>query len=43
MITERAVEKHVTGIFVKLGLTRATDDHRRVLVVLTLSALMIGG
>ena len=34
-MTERAVEKHVTSIFIKLGLPRATEDHRRVLAVLT--------
>jgi DNA-binding NarL/FixJ family response regulator len=35
VITERAVEKHVTSIFGKLGLSPAADDHRRVLAVLT--------
>ena len=35
VITERAVEKHVTSIFAKLGLTATPDDHRRVLAVLT--------
>jgi DNA-binding NarL/FixJ family response regulator len=35
VITERAVEKHVTSIFGKLGLTPAPEDHRRVLAVLT--------
>ena len=34
-ISERAVEKNVTAIFSKLGLTHTTDDHRRVLAVLT--------
>jgi DNA-binding NarL/FixJ family response regulator len=34
VITERAVEKHVTSIFHKLGLPPAEDDHRRVLAVL---------
>jgi DNA-binding NarL/FixJ family response regulator len=35
VVTERAVEKHVTGIFGKLGLPPAPEDHRRVLAVLT--------
>jgi DNA-binding NarL/FixJ family response regulator len=35
VISERAVEKHVTSIFSKLGLPLAEDDHRRVLAVLT--------
>jgi DNA-binding NarL/FixJ family response regulator len=34
VVTERAVEKHVTNIFGKLGFTSAPDDHRRVLAVL---------
>lgn len=34
VISERAVEKHVTSIFVKLGLPPAAEDHRRVLAVL---------
>ena len=33
-VTERAVEKHVTAIFGKLGLPPAPEDHRRVLAVL---------
>ena len=33
-ITPRAVEKHVTSIFGKLGLAAAVEDHRRVLAVL---------
>jgi DNA-binding NarL/FixJ family response regulator/class 3 adenylate cyclase len=35
VVTERAVEKHVTSIFHKLGLPQAAEDHRRVLAVLT--------
>jgi DNA-binding NarL/FixJ family response regulator len=35
VITERAVEKHVTSIFGKLGLSPTAEDHRRVLAVLT--------
>jgi DNA-binding NarL/FixJ family response regulator len=35
VVTERAVEKHVTSIFGKLDLTPADGDHRRVLAVLT--------
>jgi DNA-binding NarL/FixJ family response regulator/class 3 adenylate cyclase len=35
-ITLRAVEKHVTSIFSKLDLPASTEDHRRVLAVLTL-------
>jgi DNA-binding NarL/FixJ family response regulator len=34
VVTERAVEKHVTSIFSKLGLHPAAEDHRRVLAVL---------
>jgi len=34
VVTERAVEKHVTNIFTKLDLTRSDEDHRRVLAVL---------
>jgi DNA-binding NarL/FixJ family response regulator len=33
-ISDRAVEKHVTGIFSKLDLPRVQADHRRVLAVL---------
>ncbi len=34
-ISERGVQKHVTSIFEKLGIAAGTDDHRRVLAVLT--------
>lgn len=34
VVTERAIEKHVTSIFAKLGLKAADDGHRRVLAVL---------
>ncbi len=34
VVTERAVEKHVTSIFAKLRLPVAAEDHRRVLAVL---------
>jgi len=34
VVTERAVEKHVTSIFSKLDLTSSGQDHRRVLAVL---------
>src|SRR5215216_1567489 len=34
-ISERGVQKHVTSIFDKLGIPGGTDDHRRVLAVLT--------
>jgi DNA-binding NarL/FixJ family response regulator len=34
VVTERAVEKHVTSIFGKLHLTADADAHRRVLAVL---------
>jgi DNA-binding NarL/FixJ family response regulator len=35
VVTERAVEKHVTSIFGKLRLPHTSEDHRRVLAVLT--------
>ena len=35
VVSERAVEKHVTSIFGKMGLAPAAEDHRRVLAVLT--------
>jgi DNA-binding NarL/FixJ family response regulator len=34
VVSDRAVEKHVTSIFGKLGLAPAAEDHRRVLAVL---------
>jgi DNA-binding NarL/FixJ family response regulator len=35
VVTERAIEKHVTSIFSKLKLSATEDGHRRVLAVLT--------
>jgi DNA-binding NarL/FixJ family response regulator len=35
VVTEAAVEKHVTRIFMKLGLGPTSTEHRRVLAVLT--------
>jgi DNA-binding NarL/FixJ family response regulator len=35
VVTERAIEKHVTNIFGKLGFASEPDHHRRVLAVLT--------
>ena len=35
VVSEAAVEKHVTGIFQKLGIGPTTTKHRRVLAVLT--------
>ncbi|WP_432523869.1 response regulator [Kineococcus sp. SYSU DK006] len=34
VVTDKAVEKHVSNIFAKLGLPPDTGDHRRVLAVL---------
>jgi DNA-binding NarL/FixJ family response regulator len=34
VVTERAVEKHISNIFTKLGLPPSDSDHRRVLAVL---------
>ncbi len=34
VVTQRAVEKHISNIFHKLGLPAADADHRRVLAVL---------
>jgi DNA-binding NarL/FixJ family response regulator len=35
VVTPAAIEKHVTSIFAKLGIPQASEDHRRVLAVLT--------
>jgi DNA-binding NarL/FixJ family response regulator len=35
VITQRAVQKHVSAIFTKLGLPAGEDDDRRILAVLT--------
>jgi len=35
VVTEGAVEKHISNIFAKLGLPGTPSDHRRVLAVLT--------
>ncbi|WP_344580839.1 response regulator transcription factor [Streptomyces lunalinharesii] len=35
VVSDGAVEKHVSNIFLKLGLTPSDGDHRRVLAVLT--------
>jgi DNA-binding NarL/FixJ family response regulator len=34
VVTKRAVEKHISNIFSKLGLAPSDADHRRVLAVL---------
>jgi DNA-binding NarL/FixJ family response regulator len=43
VVTERAVEKHVTSIFQKLGLPVAAETHRRVLAVLAFLRGQEGG
>ena len=43
VVTPHAVEKHVTGIFSKLGVGEAPEDHRRVLAVLALPARRASG
>ncbi len=35
VVTVAAIERHVTGIFDKLGLRQSPEEHRRVLAVLT--------
>ncbi|WP_329572427.1 response regulator transcription factor [Kitasatospora sp. NBC_01266] len=35
VVSHGAVEKHVSNIFLKLGLAQSPEDHRRVLAVLT--------
>jgi DNA-binding NarL/FixJ family response regulator len=34
-VSENAIEKHVKSIFATLTLSQSSDDHRRVLAVLT--------
>ena len=43
VVTERAVEKHVTSIFSKLDLAPTVEDHRRVLAVLAYMRSSYGG
>ena len=38
VVTQRAIEKHVTSIFAKLGLQPGAEDHRRVMAVLAFLA-----
>ena len=35
IVTQGAVEKHISSIFSKLGMPPSADDHRRVMAVLT--------
>ena len=42
-VSERAVQKHITSIFQRLGLTTSDDDHRRVLAVLAFLGAHPGG
>ena len=43
VVTERAVEKHVTNIFRKLGFASEPAHHRRVLAVLAFVRSDVGG
>ena len=38
VVTQRAIEKHVTSIFAKLDLAHGPEDHRRVMAVLAFLA-----
>jgi DNA-binding NarL/FixJ family response regulator len=42
-VSERAVERHVTAIFDKLGLSSSETAHRRVLAVLALPCALPDG
>lgn len=42
VISDGAVEKHIGNIFTKLGLLPSSEDHRRVLAVLTYLSLRSG-
>ena len=43
VITQRAVQKHVSAIFTKLGLPAGEDDDRRILAVLAYVRSELGG